>query len=162
MHSQIKKRKINVLFGSGVDTIDGVFTGGIDKWLGCKYDFNFVTMSTHKTTELLRLAEEYDINIFILVLNNMLINHMTDTGRDPASGKLGLVKYLKLQYNKPLMILCGYEFEDTHFESKCRLAGADYYSLIPCELELFVYAFEKCLKGYSHVSWTDGIIDSWH
>ena len=112
-------------------------------------------MSTHYSTELLQLADEYNFDIFILVLNNIWVNHLTDTGRDDASKKLSLLKYIKLQYNKPVMILCGYEFDDPDFESKCRLAGADYYNTIPCDLELFVNAVEKCLKGCNTVDWAN-------
>ena len=88
-------------------------------------------------------AEKLPIDIFILILNNIYISPADFNALERIKKSINIVARLKSKYRKPIIALCGYEANSIH--KRAMLAGADFYFLMPCKLDILLEAFGKCL-----------------
>ncbi len=139
----MKKQQINVLVGNHQLMLVEGFTALIEKAIGDKYDIK--VMQAVYVDELLELVQNHSFDMFILVLNNIIVRNETI----PAGGRieriLQIVNYLKTTYNKPIITFTGWPKDDPNFSKKAKSAGADFFFFLTADGNDVVNAIRKCL-----------------
>jgi len=141
--SEIAKHSIHVLFGNHVDTINRVYARSIENALKHKYTFSFRSCFTND--EILERSRQEKIDVYVLVLNNIMILPASDDSESRKTIVLDLVRHLKEIPHATVIALWGWNFEDLEIEEKIRSAGADFCFPLPVDVKVLVEAVEMCL-----------------
>jgi DNA-binding response OmpR family regulator len=135
-------RTIRVQVGNAFDpAFTELFTNIIVIALDGKYELEFG--SSYYGDELLNLAENGQIDIFIVIMNNLLDSH-NDTVYDRMENSLKVLTGLKTKFRKPVIALSGFN-ADSPIVQKAK-ANADFFFEMPFKIEDFLAAFRTCLK----------------
>ena len=108
-----------------------------------QFRYNLKLGSSSYGQELLELAENGAIDIFILIMNNIRFSGVDSAG-DRLVNSLQLITQIKMTYGRPVIALSAWK-EDSSLIARAKLA-ADFYLQMPCKIDAFVEAFEKCLE----------------
>jgi hypothetical protein len=142
---KVKKRELEVLFGG--DDLEGNFTGHfsdvIREVIQDKYELK--VKASFYGDELLELAEDGAVDIFILILNNIIFNPPEIPFKKRIENVLQLIAQIKFTYRKPVIATWGYPSGDRSFAARVKLVGADFLFQLPLKRKPFVEAIEKCL-----------------
>jgi len=95
---------------------------------------------TAKSDEILGVASRYQIDIYMLVLNNLI---HSDYG-DRLEPSLHVCSLLKSMYNKPIIGLSGWNPDG--YGERAKLV-CDFFFELPPRLEAVGDAFQKCLEA---------------
>jgi CheY-like chemotaxis protein len=145
MSTKQTKRHVQILLFSGrEDIFDSLIIRGLKEKAGDKYDFDFVT--AFKASEILKLAQTYEFDMFILYLNNIPFHLDNFPVGSHLEGPLQLVTHLKTTYRRPVVAFSS--MADLE-EEKVKRAGADFYFLTPYKVEDFLEAMIICLGRLS-------------
>lgn len=136
-----KKQELRIQIGNCIDPINAVLIRLIQKT--AKDDYSLKIHSSCQGEELIQLAEDGEIDIFILIINNIQFRH-EDRIQDRLEKSVQLIARIKEISGKPLMALSGCE-NDPSLISRAGLA-ADFYFPLPFEPAFFTEAFEKCIR----------------
>ena len=99
------------------------------------------TIFTGKSDEILAVAARYEIDVFILVLNNLM---HTDYYEDRLERSLEVSALIQELYNKPVIALSGW-LEDGYGERAKSVS--DVFFPLPPRIDAIADAFQKCLEG---------------
>ena len=135
--SELKKQQVRVQIGNFEDPLSEF----IKEVIKDKYDLKLG--SSFYGHELLELAENGAIDIFILIMNNIRFSSVDSVG-DRLINSLQLITQIKTTYGRPVIALSGWE-EDSSLTARAKLA-ADFYFHLPFKVDAFMEAFEKCLE----------------
>jgi hypothetical protein len=95
-------------------------------------------------SELLQAARKRDIDLYIILINNLIL----PLGNQPAEHRirkvLKLLAHVRRTFRKPIIGLYGYP-DDPDFPQRARDAGVDFVIRIPCEAEPIFDAFRSCM-----------------
>ena len=137
-----KKQQVRVQIGDAFeDGFTDIFSDLIKKVVKDKYDLKLGSSSYGQ--ELLELAENGAIDIFILIMNNIRFFSVDSVG-DRLVNSLQLISQIKTTYGRPVIAMSSWT-EDSSLISRAKLA-ADFYLQMPFKIDAFLEAFEKCLE----------------
>jgi hypothetical protein len=141
---ELNKQQVRVQIGNTFEvSFTGIFYDLIKEVIKDKYDLVLRTSSYGQ--ELLELAENGAIDIFILIMNNMRFSSVNSIDiEDRMVNSLQLITKIKTTYGRPVIALSGWT-EDSPLIARAKLA-ADFYLPMPFEIDAFTEAFEKCLE----------------
>jgi hypothetical protein len=142
-----KKRRVEVLIGDD-SSIGDTISEYIKKNTKDKYDLKI--RFNHIGEEILRFAENGEIDIFILNLNNINAG-LIPTASDRIEKSLPLSNKIKSTYGKPVIALSG--FHGDPYATKGKQAS-DFFFTMPAKLDDLMEAFEKCLSMISRAKTT--------
>lgn len=136
-----KKRRVEVLIGDWNSGIGDAISAFLIKKTKDKFDLK-IRFSCFGE-EILDLAENGEIDIFILILNNLI----TPSANAPLKGRLEnsiqLSAHIKTTYGRPVIGLSGW-LEDSYVMRAKQ--AADFFFPLPAKLVDLMEAFEKCLS----------------
>ena len=136
-----KKRRVEVLIGdSRSEGIGDLISDFIKEKTKDKYDLKI--SFSHIGEEILRLAQNGEVDIFILLLNNINAG-LIPTARARFEKSLQLSNKIKSTYGKPVIALSG--FHGDPYATKAKQA-TDFFFPQPAKLDDLMEAFEKCLS----------------
>ena len=139
---QEQKKQVRVQIGDGIEPmfID-IFSDVIKEVIKDKYDLKLGSSSYGE--EIMELAENDAIDIFILIMNNIRFSDVNSVG-DRLVNSLQLITQIKTTYGRPVIALSGLS-ENSSLVARAKLA-ADFYFQLPVKVDAFTEAFEKCLE----------------
>lgn len=94
--------------------------------------------------DLLEFAENRAVDIFILILNNIMFHSPLQPPQDRLDCSLQLLTQIKKTYGKPIIALSGW-VKDTSFIEMVKLSADSFFQL-PVETNALGEAIEKCLN----------------
>ena len=106
-----------------------------------------ITVERH-ADKILETAKDRGIDVFILLLDNIIFASDVVPEESLVYKALRLVIHLKAKYKKPIIALCGWS-QGPHFPRRARMAGADFVFPIPCYEEELKQAIGKSLGAVS-------------
>ncbi len=133
-----KTRPIRVLIGNSQDVISDTVSSVIDHAFESQFEVCSVQIGSPKQLLAWANAQEYDL--FVIVLNNLLI--MKDSRLHDA---LDMLSSLKAQYDKPVIAMSGYLDDEPQLGAKAMRAGADAFFFLPFDVPEFVAVVRKLL-----------------
>ncbi len=137
---EVKKRQVEVLIGNDEPLLTDAFSEFIKKVIKDKYDLK--VRSAFYGEDLLELAENSAVDIFILVLNNIMFRPDYPL-QERLENSLQLITQIKTTYGRPVISLSGL-IEDSSLIARAKLS-ADFFFPLPFEPDAFMEAIEKCL-----------------
>lgn len=139
---ELKKQQVRVQIGNAFEVVfTELFSDLIKEVIKDKYNLKLGSSSYGQ--ELLELAENGTIDIFILLMNNIRFSGVDSVG-DRLVNSLQLITQIKMTYGRPVIALSAWK-EDSSLIARAKLA-ADFYLQMPCKIDAFMDAFEKCLE----------------
>ena len=143
-----KKDEVRVLIGDIEDNIfqDNLLSFILREIYGKKYEIKI--MSSEYADEILQLAKNHTFDLYILILNNILVPPRNQISESAIHEVLRLVTRLKIIYEKPIIGLYGWPYDLTFPEHAIR-AGVDFVFTLPIQLEEFKKGIKKCLDKSS-------------
>jgi hypothetical protein len=143
--SDIPKRKeVCVLMSANDAGITSTLTMWVQAGIGQKYPLQIT--ETPFSRKLLEHAENNPVDIFIFVLNNMIIDEgVSDSAPLPLRKALKLVSEVKAKYKKPVIAMAGWP-SDPAFSEEVRKAGADYFFPLPFPGPEFQETINRCMN----------------
>lgn len=143
-----KIQQLRVLIGTHDDALPGLLSDFLTEVIKCKYDLK--VFRTVYAEEILEIAKNGEIDLFILMINNIIgyCASVEDRGAKPPQ----LVELIKTVCGKPVIALTGW-LEHPYVEQASR--DADFFFQTPFSAEPFMEAIEKCLRmlpGFADVS----------
>lgn len=136
---EVKKRQVEVLIGDCNDNFIDLFSGLIKTVVKDKCDLKI--KSSGYGEEILELAESGAVDIFILILENILFRQ--DLTEERLKNSLQLVTQIKTTYGGPVIALSGWT-EDSSIVARAKTV-ADFFFPLPFKTDAFMEAIEKCL-----------------
>jgi hypothetical protein len=136
--SGLKKQQIRVQIGNFENPLNDVLSELIKEVIKDKYHLKLGSSSYGE--DLLELAENGAIDIFILIMNNIRFSSVDSVG-DRLVNSLQLITQIKTTYGRPVIVSSGY----SSLIARAKLA-ADFYLQLPFKVDAFMEAFEKCLE----------------
>ena len=137
----IKNRRVEVLIGDFNSGIGDVISDCIQERTKDKYDLKI--SFSHIGEEILDLAQNSKIDIFILILNNIFRSSGKDQSlEDRLENSLQLSTQIKTTYGRPVIALSGWK-EDTYVMRAKQ--AADFFFTLPLKIGPLVDVFVKCL-----------------
>jgi len=139
-----KYEQLRVLLGDIEDNIfqDNMLSSIFKEIYSEKYDIKI--MSSEYADEILQLAKNHTFELYILILNNILVPPRNQISEYGIHEVLRLVARLKVIYEKPIIGLYGWPYDLTFLEHAIR-AGVDFVFTLPIQLEEFKKVIKKCL-----------------
>ena len=123
------------------DAINDVLSEWITLVVKDKYDLKI--RSSFWNEEILELAENNTIDIFILILNNIRV-FRSNYSKDFLDDSLELIAKIKTTYGSPVIALYGWPDDPLYLE-KVKQVGANFCFKIPCKMVDFEKAVRMCL-----------------
>lgn len=136
---ELKNQQVRVLIGNFDDAMNDIFSELIKGVIKNKYDLK-VLLSFYGE-EILELADNESVDIFILIMNNIRFRPVY-TVQERMENSLQLITQIKTTYGKPVIVLSGWT-KDSSLIARAKLA-ADFFFPLPFELDAFREAIEKC------------------
>jgi CheY-like chemotaxis protein len=137
-----RKKLIKILLGDS----KGNFTDAIAEYIKMimedKYDLKFFC-SSHGS-KILEISSKETIDIYILITNNLICDHVANGGR--LEDSLYLIQQIKKIYGKPVIALSGMDGPEYDSVNIKMQYFADFFFFIPPRLEMLGEAIEICLK----------------
>lgn len=139
LSNEIKKRRVRVLIGD--DPPMGIIGSVISAYIQKEFSKNYVLkfMFTPRGEEIIDHAKKGSMDIFILILNNIIYSTVSSS----LEMSLKHNSEIRKQYGRPVIGLSGYT-EDTYVEMVKSVF--DFFLPLPCKLDELRIAFDKCLK----------------
>jgi len=141
----LKKQQVRVQIGDGVEPLFiEIFSAVILEAFKDKYELKIGSSSYGE--EILELAENGAVDIFILIMNNIRFSAV-DTVIDRLENSLQLLRKIKTKYGTPVIAMSGWSEDSSpmpNLVSNAKLA-ADIYLQMPFKMDALLNAFEKCL-----------------
>jgi|GEM_PF-5583888 hypothetical protein len=109
-----------------------------------RYDVEVMTPPALSDAELLGFAKQGLVDLFIIVLNNILYDSKIFPGRFDGESSLHFVSCLRGTYHVPVIALYGYPRE-TSYAKRLKLTGINFLFSIPCKVKELQDAVGKCL-----------------
>jgi DNA-binding NarL/FixJ family response regulator len=106
---------------------------------------NVIIHAESHAEDLVNKASECDIDLFIVVLNNIIFREVARALHIDKA--LDLITQFKTSYQKPVIALTSWPPDDPTFAGKAARAGADFFLRLPCNLMDLEEAARRCLKG---------------
>ena len=138
-----KMRQLRILIANSDDTINEGIKEMIKKIINDKYDL-LVTPVWHGE-EILNFAKEHPIDLFIMVINNIIFRSEDLSAELSIEKALWLIKFLRETYGSPVIALYGWP-DDPLFPEKVKQAGANYCIGLPIKFEDLKKPIEECLE----------------
>jgi hypothetical protein len=138
-------RKKSGLVNRGLEPMSGLLNDVLSELIKevIKDKYHLKLGSSSYGEDLLELAENGAIDIFILIMNNIRFSSVDSVG-DRLVNSLQLITQIKTTYGRPVIVSSGWE-ENSSLIARAKLA-ADFYLQLPFKVDAFMEAFEKCLE----------------
>jgi len=140
--SSLHARPLRVLF-SGDKYIGEVIIDDLKRIYQGRYNITGF-LAAEQASEILDFAETQMIDVFILILNNIIFSSGNRPFENRIEKALEFLTFIRKNYAKPIIGLFGLP-DDPSFEQRVKDAGADFVFRMPFEWEPFNKAFESCL-----------------
>ena len=147
MGGEHKPKHIRILLCVGDDNIEEAISGYIKRSIKGKYDLWFT--SSYYADDVLRLANEHTIDLFMMVVNNIIFRSEDSSAEQRIEKALQLVSFLSKTYKRPVIALYGWP-NDPLFPEKTKQAGANFCIKLPSEPKEIREAIEVCLGLKTH------------
>jgi hypothetical protein len=135
------KKPLRALIGNHDNNMNDLISEIIKEVIDNKYDL--IIHSSFHSEEILEIAEQDSIDIFIIILNN--IKYTSDS---PYQGwvenAIGLITQIKTIYVKPVIVFSGISDNPSLIDKAKQVS--DFFFLLPFEPESFIKAIEKCFE----------------
>ena len=138
---EVKKQNLGVLIGNHDDLLVDMTSQSIKSLVKDKYDLK--VRSSMCIEEILELAENNAIDIFILTLNNIRV-FSSNPAEDFLDDSLELIVKIKTICGSPVITFSGSRLDDHSFVERVK-ETADFFFPLPWKLDVFKEAFNKCL-----------------
>ena len=133
----LKKRPIHVVLGNVEENLNDLFTELIKEVVKDKYDLKI--KSVFYGEELMKIEENNDVDIFIVVINNIIL-------RGPYPPKERIEKCVQLIAQiKKAYVMSVIALSPAFLES-VKQTGVDFYFPLPFNFDLFKVAIGKCIR----------------
>ena len=132
-----RQQQVRVLIGNFENNINDIFSEVIKSKYDSKIRLSFFG------EEILELAENGAIDIFILIMNNIRFSSVDSAG-DRLVKSLQLITQIKTTYGRPVIVLSSLK-EKSFIVTRAKLI-ADFYFQMPFKIDAFLEAFDKCLE----------------
>jgi DNA-binding response OmpR family regulator len=132
------RRPLRILIGNCQDAVSDKLSTIIDYAFESRVEIRSVQVGT--TTQLLDWARKQEYDLFLVVLNNLIVGGPDDRLRVT----LELVNQLKAAYRKPVIAM-GPAPDASLFKAKAIRAGADAFFPMPFDVAEFVPVVRKLL-----------------
>jgi len=139
---ELKKQQVRVLIGNLNDPLNDLLSAIMKEVIKNKYDLKLGSSSYGE--EMVELAENGAIDIFILIMENILFSSGDSVG-DRLVKSVQLVTQIKAAYGRPVIVLTGLTTRHSSLMAKAKLA-ADFFFPIPFQPVAFMEAFQRCLE----------------
>jgi hypothetical protein len=139
-----KKDQLRVLVGDIEDNIfqDNLLLSVLKGIYSEKYDIKI--RSSEYADEILQLAKNNTFDLYILILNNILVPPGNQPSESCIEELLRLVTRLNVLYEKPIIGLYGWPYDPT-FPKQVISAGANYVFPLPLPMDQFIKVVKICL-----------------
>ena len=139
-----KYEQLRVLLGDIEDNIfqDNMLSSIFKEIYSEKYGIKI--MSSEYADEILQLAKNHTFDLYILILNNILVPPGNQPSESSIEEVLRLITRLHVIYEKPIMGLYGWPY-DLNFPKQAIRAGANFVFRLPFPMDQFIKAIKKCL-----------------
>jgi hypothetical protein len=137
------KGKKEVLIGNHDKVMNDAFSKYIKLVVEDKYEL--LVTPAFLAEEILNFAKEHPIDLFIIVINNIIFRSEDLSAEHRIEKALNLVSFLSKSYNRPVIALYGWP-DDPLFPEKAKQAGANYCFKMPFKFEELKKPIEKCLE----------------
>jgi hypothetical protein len=134
---------LRILMSTNEPGFTEVLTGLLRTGIGHKY--NLLIEEIPEANKLLEHAQSVPIDIFILILNNMLIPGASYSSHSRVKEALNVLSHIKKKYKKPVIAMAGWP-DDPGFGEEARSAGANFFFRLPFEGQEFQQAVESCIN----------------
>ena len=131
-------KKIYVVIGNGDDNINELISELINEVVKDKYDLTIKPVFYGE--ELMEIAENDDVDIFIVIVNNIRFRPSYPP-QERTEKSLQLIAQIEKTYGKPVIAL-----SPALLEANVKKTGADFYFPLPFNFDDFKAAFEKCIS----------------
>ena len=138
---ECQKPRANVLISES--DMENWLTDIVKDLIEDKYDLK--TTKTIYADELMKLTRHHTFDLYVLFLNNIIFPSVNLPAESRIKKALWLVTHLKAKYKKPIIGLYGWPNNLT-FRRQAKKAGADFVFQVPCPIDSFKEAIEKCLE----------------
>lgn len=143
-----KKRQLEVVMGDNDNVKIDAISELLQKRIGNRY--NLTITSSFYAEEILELAENGSVDIFILTLNNIYYPS------DHLEKSLQLITKIKKKCEKPVIALSGLTVEEASFVARAKPV-ADFFLMLPLKFDMLMDAVEKCLDKLPEIEETTRI-----
>lgn len=133
---------LSVLIGESDQSIIDCLVGAFNPVIGERAEVD--AFATSSATELCSYANEHHVDLFILVLNNLLFSDGNMPPRQRIRQALQFVSDLKRAYGVPIIALAGWP-NDPQFADRVLYAGADRFYSLPIRPFDLEEAVRQCL-----------------
>jgi len=141
----VQPRKMRISMSTADPDLSEGLTLAIQKELGNQFDVSIVEHSG--VGQLLSYVESSPVDLFILVLNNLMFADTTMFRETRGWRSLEVVSRLRETYGKPVIALAGsWPGEGTSAEEEAKQAGASFFFWLPYNKRQFIDAVEQCLR----------------
>ena len=142
MSGKLKRRQLRVLIGNHDDLMNEYIEKFIEKIIKDKYELSVA--SVWPGEKILNFAKKHPIELYIIVINNIIFRSENLSVEHRIEKALWLVKFLRETYGSPVIALYGWP-DDPWFPEKAKQAGANYCFRMPPKSKELQRAIENCL-----------------
>ena len=144
--SMAERRKVHISMSMDEPDLMPMLTDAIQKGLCSQFD---LAIAEHVTVgRLLSHAEQSSVDLFILMLNNLIFADTRLFDNTPRWRSFEVVSRLKAIYGKPIIAFAASwpdEMSSAEVEEETIKAGANFFFLLPPDKQSFIDAVEQCL-----------------
>jgi hypothetical protein len=143
----VEPRKMHISMSTADPDLSEGLTLAIQKELGNPLDVSIVEHSG--VGQLLSYVESSPVDLFILVLNNLMFADTTMFTETRGWRSLEVVSHLRETYGKPVIALAASwpnEMSQSEVEEEAIKAGASVFFWLPYNRRRFIGAVEQCLR----------------
>jgi hypothetical protein len=137
----VKKRQLEILIGNNDELLTELLSEWIIDIFKDNHDLRFRSASYGE--DLLELSKSRAVDIFILILNNIMFRSPLHPPQERLECALQLITQIKKTYGKPVIALSGW-MKDSSFVARAKLS-ADFFFPLPVGKDDFGEAVKKCL-----------------
>jgi len=137
-----RKRQIKVVIGSVEENLSELISECVKEIINDRFDLTLKTI--YYGEELMKIAENDDVDIFIVVVNSIRF-HPSYSPQERIEKSLQLITQIKKTYGKPVIALSGWLDNLALSAENIMKAGADFYFPLPVNHD-FKAALEDEMK----------------
>ena len=135
-------RQLRILIANSDDTMNEGIKKMIKEIISNNYDL--LVTSLWRGEEILNFAKEHPIDLFIIVINNIIFRSEDLSAEHRIEKALQIVQFLRKEYKRPVIALYGWP-DDPLFPEKAKQFGATSCIKLPPTQEEFKESIEMCI-----------------
>ena len=143
MIDEHEMRQLRILIANFDEAMNKDIQEIIKKIINDKYDLLITPVWLGE--EILNFAKEHPIDLFIMVINNIIFRSEDLSAEHRIEKALQLVQFLRNEYKRPVIALYGWP-DGPLFPEKAKQFGATFCIKLPPTQEEFQESIEMCME----------------